>query len=246
MSKLIDCHFHLDFYKHHKEIYDQINSLQQYTLCVTNSPEVYLSCKKLYKETRYLKFTVGFNPKTILDQKFDLKVFKYAIKDSNYIGEVGLDFSKQYYPAKEKQINVFSKIVNLAVEENKLMSVHSYLAEELVLDTLIKYKAQNVILHWYTGSEQLIKEFVNLGCYFSVNCNMAKSPKGYKILKLIPQNRILIESDGPFSKVNGAKFNPLLLEEAYKVLENSLGLSGIKDLAFENLQVLLNRCNRIE
>lgn len=246
MSKLIDCHFHLDFYRNHKEIYDQINSLNQYTLCVTNSPEVYLSCKKLYRETRYLKFAVGFNPKIISNQSFDSKVFKYALKSSNYIGEVGLDFSKQFYAVKEKQINAFSQIINLASEEKKIISIHSYMAEESVLDTLIKYKAQNTIMHWYTGSEQLIKEFIKIGCYFSINCNMIKSTKGCRMLKLIPQDRILIESDGPFSKVNDEKFNPLLLSEAYKLIGNCLGLSNIRDIVFDNFQVLLSSCHKIE
>lgn len=54
--QLIDTHFHLDYYRNHKYWYDQINKLQQYTLCVTNSPEVYRSCRELYPETKYIKF----------------------------------------------------------------------------------------------------------------------------------------------------------------------------------------------
>ena len=62
MSKLIDVHFHLDFYKNHKAVYNRINQLEQYTLCMTNSSGVYLSCKNLYPETKYLKFALGFHP----------------------------------------------------------------------------------------------------------------------------------------------------------------------------------------
>ena len=64
MINLIDTHFHLDFYKNHKEIYNDINKLHQYTLCVTNSPEVYEECQKVYFNTKYLKFALGFNPKS--------------------------------------------------------------------------------------------------------------------------------------------------------------------------------------
>ena len=62
MGKLIDTHYHLDYYKNHKELYDSINELKQYTLCVTNSPGVFVSCKKIYEETTYLKFAMGFHP----------------------------------------------------------------------------------------------------------------------------------------------------------------------------------------
>lgn len=44
---------------------------------------------------------------------------------------------------------------------------------------------------------------------------MLQSIKGQKILKSIPQNRLLIESDGPFTKVNNQKYNPSKLQEVY-------------------------------
>lgn len=71
---LIDTHFHLDFYRDHKYWYDYINQNRQYTLCVTNSPGVYHSCKRLYPETKYLKFALGFNPKSIVFEKFDKRL----------------------------------------------------------------------------------------------------------------------------------------------------------------------------
>ena len=56
MIKLIDTHFHLDYYRNHAQLYKTINNLEQYTLCMTNSPGVFVSCKKIYRETKYLKF----------------------------------------------------------------------------------------------------------------------------------------------------------------------------------------------
>ena len=59
IQHLIDTHFHLDYYKEHQKIYDGINERKQYTLCMTNSPGVYISCKRIYPETKYLKFALG-------------------------------------------------------------------------------------------------------------------------------------------------------------------------------------------
>ena len=47
IQHLIDTHFHLDYYKEHQKIYDGINERKQYTLCMTNSPGVYISCKRI-------------------------------------------------------------------------------------------------------------------------------------------------------------------------------------------------------
>ena len=91
--QLIDTHFHLDYYENHKYWYDRINELKQYTLCVTNSPGVFHSCKRLYKETKYIKFALGYNPQQSVDEPFQQELFLHEIQGTDYIGEVGLDFS---------------------------------------------------------------------------------------------------------------------------------------------------------
>ena len=241
MSNLIDTHFHLDYYKNHKEIYNLINNLKQYTLCVTNSPEIYLSCKKMYPETQYVKFAVGFNPKTILTESLDMRTFNYAMKNTKYVGEVGLDFSKRYYSAKDLQIKAFEQIVNVAQSENKLMNIHSFRAEEAVLEILTRYKVQNAIIHWYTGSDQYIKDFIKIGCYFSINSNMIKSTYSSNFLRLIPSNRILVESDGPFTKVNNIKYEPALLGQSYEIIENFCLVNDFKKVVFDNFKSLLSQ-----
>ena len=240
MISLIDTHFHLDFYRNHNEIFKEINNLKQYTLCVTNSPEVYFSCKHIYKESKYIKFAVGFNPKMINDQSFDLKNFNFAIKTSNYIGEVGLDFSKKYYSLKDIQIMAFEKIVKIASHENKLLNIHAYLAEKMVVDILTRYNIKHSIIHWYTGNKQCMNELIQLGCHFSINSNMIESSNRCKLLKSIPLERILIESDGPFTKVNNKKYEPSLLNESYNSIENALEIPNLKKIVFENFRNLLN------
>lgn len=246
MSKLIDTHFHLDFYKNHKEIYKQINDLGQYTLCVTNSPEVYLSCTKLYKETKYLKFAVGYNPKTIYEQPFDKTLFTYALKTSSYIGEVGLDFSRKYYSARELQIKIFSQIAEIASKENKLLSIHSFMAEKDVLNILEKNRVENSIVHWYSGDKNLIKRFIDLGCYFSINNKMVETPNGCAIVNEIPLGRILIESDGPFTFVKGRKFGPSLLNTSYELIADELKLKNLRDIVYDNFKGLLEKYAKID
>ena len=239
IPKLIDTHFHLDYYKNHNEIYEVINSLKQYTLCVTTSPGVYLSCKRLYSETKYLKFALGFHP---LDQNLseqDFSDFMWLAKTSNYIGEVGLDFKTLKESSKDKQLHYFDRIVKLCAEDNKLFSVHIRNAENEAIKILSKYKPRKCIIHWYSGSISQLKELISLGCYFSINANMAKAQSSIPKVKLIPDNCLLIESDGPFTKVNGAKFHPGLLFETYNVIAKLRNDENLIRHVFYNFKRLL-------
>ena len=135
--KLIDTHFHLDFYRDHKFWYDRINELEQYTLCVTNSPEIYHSCKRLYPETKYVKFALGYNPQVSANTPFNKRLFLSQLGSTKYIGEVGLDYSAKNINSKAIQIEAFDFICQNAASHNKILSVHSRMAEKETLDILI-------------------------------------------------------------------------------------------------------------
>lgn len=237
--QLVDTHFHLDYYRNHAYWYEQINSLRQYTLCVTNSPEVYYSCKKLYPETRYVKFALGYNPQQSINAKFIKEHFIYELSTTRYLGEVGLDFSKGFIETKTLQIQAFEFICQEAALHNKIMSVHSRKAETEVYRIMMEHKVTKAIIHWYTGDAQTLNKLVDAGYYFSVNASMCSTEKGRNIILNIPCNKLLIESDGPFSKVNSKKYSPEMLNMIYKVVGETTGMENIDQLIFENFRRLL-------
>lgn len=238
MSKLIDAHFHLDHYRDHLNVFKTINEIEQYTLCMTNSPGVYLSCKKMYPETKYTKFALGAHPCEI-NKTSIIQEFKYCIEKSKYIGEVGLDFSKRYIETKQLQIEVFNEIIKLGAKHNKLISIHSRESEDKLIEILQKYKPNKCIIHWFNGNKDQFNELIKLGCYFSVNCNMIGEFKNNDYLKSIPKNKILIESDGPYAKVKGKKFKPEMLKEIYFEVENSLNIKNLDKVVFNNFKEIL-------
>mgnify|MGYP005839120161 CR=1 FL=1 len=239
MSKLIDTHFHLDFYKNHRELYEQINKAEQYTLCVTNSPGVYLSCKKIYPETRYIKFALGFHPHEILKNKLSIKDFQLCMGKSIYIGEIGLDFSKDYMGSQQIQISSFSSIIKYVQESNKLASIHIRQAEYEAIEILEKLRPQKCIIHWFTGNEEQLQGLIKLGCYFSVNTYMVRNQSLINKVKLIPTEKLLVESDGPFTKVNGYTFSPSLLNKAYEIIAKAMGVANLREVVFTNFNRLL-------
>ena len=201
---------------------------------------VYYSCKRIYSETKYLKFALGFNPKSIVSEKFDKRLFNHLIGEAKYIGEVGLDFTGNLKERREEQLQCFDYICS-SINENQVLSVHSKNAEKAVCDILKKHKVKKTILHWYSGNLETLKELIEYGYYFSINTSMLQSIKGQKILKSIPKNRLLIESDGPFTKVNNQKYNPSKLQEVYSQIGAFLESPEINKLVWQNFKDLITQ-----
>lgn len=239
MSKLIDTHFHLDYYKDHKMLYEQINLLQQYTLCMTASPGVYVSCKKLYPETKYLKFALGFHPQAEELSMQDFTNFKKLFHTANYIGEVGLDFSSKYRHYKTKQLDYFEQIVHHCADSNKLFSAHLKQSEYEAIAIIKKKRPKKCIIHWFTGAPAQLEELINLGCYFSINANMVKSEQLVQKVFLIPRKKLLIESDGPFIRINKLRYHPKMLQDNYRLIANALNYPKLRDEVYINFKTLL-------
>ena len=130
----------------------------------------------------------------------ELVSFGKQVSKTSYIGEVGLDFSKDFIGSKEKQIHTFRYVLSHIKDMKKIVSVHSRKAEKEVFELLQEYGIKNAIFHWYSGSLGLIDEIIDAGYYFSINEAMTKSISGRKIIDKIPQYRILTETDSPFNK----------------------------------------------
>lgn len=214
MGYFIDTHFHLDHYRNYTDLVKVINNLQQYTICVTNSPGVFLSCKNMLPESKYLKFSIGFHPQEKNLSNTDLKDFMRLIDRTKYVGEVGLDFSSNAYQNKKFQFDAFEQITRKCAQDNKMMTIHIRRAEEPAIEIIRRYSPRRCIIHWYTGSEDHLQQLVEIGCYFSINTNMVDMKSNDKYLA-IPKDRLLVESDGPYTKVNGKKYTPSLLSAAY-------------------------------
>lgn len=240
MVNLIDTHFHLDHYKNYREIAERISELKQYTICVTNSPGVFLSCKKLIPETKYLKFAIGFHPLESGLSKLDLKDFFYLINKTNYVGEIGLDFSKVARMKPKEQLYYFEAIVSKCAMSNSLLTIHIRKAESQAIEIIKKYRPLKCVIHWYMGNEKQLVELLDLGCYISVNSNMVASRGSGKYLQ-IPKERLLVESDGPYTKVLGKTYTPDLLRQSYEQIAKFYGNPDLPNVVFSNFRTILKK-----
>ncbi|MGG0720594.1 TatD family hydrolase [Robertmurraya massiliosenegalensis] len=208
MSNYIDFHVHIDYYQDYTSIYERYNEKKIYTLFVTNFPEVYEKAKLTFENKKYVKIALGYHPEMVEIKPFNKSAFDRHIVEARYLGEVGLDFSKRLLKYRDDQIKVFRYMCQRASEGNKIMSVHSRYAETKVLSILNDFGVKNAVFHWYSGSISVLNDIINSGYYFSLNPSMLKSKKGKEIIKNIPLDRILIETDGPHIKINRRNIVP--------------------------------------
>lgn len=235
---MIDAHIHIDFYDNPGKIIREIVNNDISAVFVTHLPELYEKQKAIIQKIPQVFLAVGFHPILVNEYEFKKEIFINALGTTKFIGEVGLDFSvARSEKSRCKQKSVFEIICENSA--GHILSIHSRLAERDVLEILRINKVENAIFHWYTGAKDLIPQILDEGYYFSVNPAMLKSNKGKGILKEIPLNRLVIETDVPFSKYGGAIVEPIHLRKIYSEFEKFYGVRNLEDIVFENLSVLI-------
>lgn len=144
---------------------------------------------------------VGCHPGLVGAQRaFDSDRFTSMIESTSYVAEVGLDGSSRVPLGIQRA--TFEAIVRALEVSPRIISIHSYQATSAVLDVLRASRLrEGVVLHWWLGTPQETREAVALGCYFSVNYSMSRSPEA---LRAVPRDRLLVETDHP----SGDRFAP--------------------------------------
>lgn len=238
----IDTHFHLDLWDDPKSIIEEIEKNKIYTIAVTNTPSVFFHTYNLTEKSKYIRPALGFHPELVYQRKNELPHFFENLKKTKYIGEIGLDYGKQSNEDKKEQKRVFEKIIDACSNHNdKVLTIHSRGSYKDVIDIIGNDFSNKVVLHWYSGSLKELERAVEYGFYFSINLPMTISLSGQKVIKSIPQQRILTESDGPFTKFNNNICSPLSINVVIKNLSNiCLGdYSFYKQLVYDNFRKLL-------
>jgi TatD DNase family protein len=237
---IIDTHCHFDLYPNPTEFISKSEKSGIITIGMTNLPSHF---KLGYPHIRNLKKTrlaLGLHPLMASSHSSELPLFIKYVDFTSYIGEIGLDFSKDGIATKDIQIDSFEKVLQAVSNKQKILSIHSRGAEKVVLQMLQEYKIENVIFHWYTGGLKLIDEIVSTGYYFSINTAMIKSANGQKIISRIPKEFILTESDGPFIKHNNRIVESSDIAIVINYLNKMFKSSQMEKQLFENYMKLVH------
>ncbi|MFO0355984.1 MAG: TatD family hydrolase [Sphingobacteriaceae bacterium] len=238
---MIDTHCHIDLYNNPLQVAKESERLGIITIGMTNLPSHFeMGFKHLIGFTK-VRLALGMHPLYAESHIKEFPGFVRNISKTSYIGEIGMDFSKEGISTKSIQIETFRKILNELKGKKKILSIHSRKAEREVLQYLIDFKIQTAIFHWYSGPLGLIDEIIKAGYYFSINPAMIKSKSGIEIISRIPIQRILTESDGPFIEVKGKPILPNDIKVVHEYLSLKLGIevSEIEVIIDKNFKSIL-------
>lgn len=174
----------------------------------------------------FIYATVGIHPSEIKKMKEkDLQKIEELILNKKVvaIGEIGLDYHWDK-DNKEEQMEYFVKQIELANKYNLPIVIHSREAAEDTLNILKEFKEyyKKGIMHCYSYSLELAKEFIKLGFYlaFGGALTFLNSRTNKQIVKEIDLEYLLIETDAPYltphpyrGERNEPKFIALVVKE---------------------------------
>lgn len=199
MENLFDTHFHLDLQKDRAAAIRQIEEQRIYTIAVTNLPDLYRK-EKTEVASKYIRYALGFHPELVHQFPSQIPLMWELLPEARYIGEVGLDFVDASF--RKEQEAFFSELVERCrYDRSKIITIHSRKAVKQVLDIVGTNFRFKPILHWFSGSKDELIKAIEASFYISVNSAMVKSIKFQGLLSLIPSERLLLETDSPFTNL---------------------------------------------
>ena len=191
---------------------------------------------KIADKYDYIYAAVGIHPEN-LDSKTPISDIERLSTHPKCvaIGEIGLDY---YYNSDNRmeQIEVFEEQVVLANKLNMPVIVHDREAHADTLEILKRHKPKGVV-HCFSGSLEMARDILNIGMYIGVGgvVTFRNAKKLPDIVKAIPDDRLLIETDCPY-----------LAPEPYRGKLNHSGFltlvaSRIADIKNTDLSYILNK-----
>lgn len=241
---LVDAHCHFDLFPNPRQTLLEAERNRTYSIAVTNTPSVFKQTQRLTEGLKYVRPAIGLHPELALQRAGELPMFERLVPETRYVGEVGLDYRVVVKAAdRSRQRAVFAAILRCCSHAGgRILTVHSRRAEADVVSALTEYRPGPFILHWYSGSLRTLADAVAAGGYFSINAAMVHSQRAERLIREIPPERVLSESDGPFVEFHGKPASPSTVRHVVARLADIWGIeaSDAEHLVFQNFRRLLS------
>ncbi len=207
MSLFVDSHCHLDRFEDPPGVLAAAARADVVTVAVTELPSRFQLLRTQLRGDR-VRVALGFHPLAVPgDVAHELSLFARLLARTDYVGEVGLDYSQHSRDSARRQRDVFERILALPAIGAKVLTVHSRRAEKETVELLAAAEV-TAILHWYSGPLGPIDRALDAGLYFSVNGAMLRSNNGRRIIAALPRERVVTETDAPYTKTGGRPSEP--------------------------------------
>lgn len=200
----IACNISSDQFKE-EEIYSLVERSKENStvpIFVGIDYESSIRCINLSKEYNTFCY-VGLHPLSSTSNRDDLIKIKSLhnqgidIDRIIGVGECGLDYYRLEYSSKDIQKEVFLEHLEWNGERYFL---HSRDSHRDFMDVLSDYNINGVV-HSFTGTVDESKEIIRKGLYIGINGCSIKNEENIEVVKELPLDRLLVETDSPYCKI---------------------------------------------
>lgn len=239
--KYFDSHSHLnlsDFESDKEEVIKKMTLEKVGTLTVGTNLETSKEAVRLAKENENLYACIGLHPNESGKEDYNKEDYEKLLGEKTIcVGECGLD----YFRGEERgpQEIDFRKQIDFALENDLPLMLHirpkkgGMDAYEDTLEILEEYKKNageklRGQAHFFAGDTEIAKSFLDLGFYISFTGVVTFTKDYDEVVKFIPVDRILTETDSPFVAPvphRGHRCEPQYVIEVYKKLAEIKGIS---------------------
>lgn len=199
----LDAHVHLAFMRNARHVASDAERMGLALMAQTVTPAEYVRLAPELEGAKNVRLACGLHPWWVADGRVgeqDLQELLALVEGSEWVGEVGLDYSPRR-GAHEVQLSAFERVCAACGEAGgKVMSIHAVRSVRTVLDVLEQtgcLSSCTCILHWFSGSTDELWRAIRAGAWFSVNEMQAATRRAREQLRLIPEGRLLFETDLP-------------------------------------------------
>ena len=211
MTNIVDSHCHLDF----KDFQDDLDlvikkaydSNVKHMLSISVNLEDFNNVYKVANSYDNIYCTTGIHPNNVPENKNNELLFEKLSLNLNKkkvigVGETGLDF----YRNEENRINQI-EYFNTHLEVSGLFNyptiVHTRNAEKDTINCIekaVKKHSTKGLIHCFTSTMELAKKVLDEGFYISFSgiITFKKVDDLIDVVKYVPLDRILVETDAPF------------------------------------------------
>lgn len=118
------------------------------------------------------------------------------------VGETGLDYNRNYSP-RDVQLAVFERQLQIAVDVQKPVFLHQRDAHHDFIALLRRYRNQlpGAVVHCFTDTGEALRDYLALDCHIGITgwiCDERRGTHLRELVKEIPANRLMIETDAPY------------------------------------------------
>jgi len=247
MYDYIDIHSHLNFPDYEKDFEDVIQRLKDTgtgTITVGTDLASSQMAVELAQKYENIYACIGLHPADDTGEIFDEEEFEKLASQEKVVavGECGLDYKgfkihdSGFENEKEKQITQFKKHIELALKYNKPLMLHLRSGENadayndaiIILESYILNPESKLRgnCHFYAGSLEQAKKFIDLGFTVSFTGVITFTKDYDEVIKFIPLDKMMSETDCPFVTPvphRGKRNEPSYVQEVVKKIAEIRG-----------------------